>query len=74
MFNHHPMCRSAIVMPKTRKYMDIKPGGCPNWREHYQIRRFLASLSGYGYILDGIAVLVVVPSDPCQTRILVEKA
>lgn len=70
----HPNCRSAIVLPKQRKYMDIKPGGCPNWREHHQIRRFLASLSGYGYIQDGLAVLIIVPSDPCQTRIITEKA
>lgn len=74
MFPRHAHCRSVIVRVKNRKYMDIKPGGCPNWREHHQIRRFLMSLSGWGYILNGQAVLIIVnKSDPCQSRIITEK-
>ena len=69
----HPNCRSAIVLPKTRKYMDIKPGGCPDWHQHRQIRRFIGSLDSRGYIADDIAVLVVLnEADPCQSRILTE--
>lgn len=75
MFVRHPHCRSVIVLQKSRKYMDIKQPSCPNWREHRQLRRFLMSLSGWGYILNGQAVLIIVnKSDPCQTRIITEKA
>lgn len=58
-----------------RTWWDIKTEGCPNWREHRQIRRFLASLETRGYIKDGVAVLVVEDKvDPCQSKIITEKA
>lgn len=54
------------------KYFDIKPV-CPNWREHYHIRKFIRSLDSRGYVNDSVAVLVLEnKQDPCKSRIISE--
>ena len=74
MRTRHFNCRSVLVLPKPRTWWDIKTPNCPNWIEHRQIRRFLASLESRGYIKDGVAVLVIEnKADPCQSRIITEK-
>ena len=57
------------------KQPNPKTTRCSNWREHYQIRRFIDSLDSLGYIDEEKqqAVLVVVDrQDPCKTRIITE--
>jgi len=57
-----------------QKAIDIVKPVCPHWHDHRQLRRFFRSLTGFGYIANGEAVLVVVNwVDPCKTKILVEK-
>lgn len=70
----HFNCRSVMVLPKRTTFWDLKSWPtCPQWREHRQIRRFIASLTSRGYIKDDIAVLVILDEqDPCQSRIITE--
>lgn len=73
MFPHHPNCRSAIVMPQPTTFWDIKPGGCKEWREHRQIRRFARSLPSHGWIdYDGYHLFDTSAADPCEWRIITE--
>lgn len=73
MFNHHPMCRSAIVLSQPTTFWDIKPGGCKDWREHRHLKKFFSALNSLAYIAPTEAVLIVVDQqDPCQSRIVRE--